>query len=294
MLNGVPHSLIVGASDRSLYGAGNKAFFGASVGRCANRIAAGRLPVAGRVHQLSVNEPPNQLHGGTTGFWSRPWTLAGHERKRAVLALHSPDGEDGYPGAASVTATFSVDDGGALRIDYEGVVEGSSVLNLTSHLYFNLSGAASTRDHELEIAADAYLPVDGATLPTGERRSVADTPFDFRQGRRLSDGPATLDHNFCLAGEKTAEPRRAARLSHEKSGVALVLETTECGLQVYDGAKFDGSIAGLDGRVIGEHGAIALEPQGWPNAVNEPSFPSVFIDPGKAYRNSSVYRFETR
>lgn len=288
-LAGVPHSLGVGTPDLSVYGAANRAFLGATIGRNANRLGGARLPVDGTVHALSINEAPNQLHGGTTGFWSRDWTIAEASASRAVMTLESPDGEDGYPGTAKVRAIFTVEEPGTLRIRYEGTVDRRSVLNMTAHLYVNLSGGAATRDHLLEIDADAYLPVDAGLIPTGEIRPVAGTPFDFRVAKPLADGPDMLDHNFCLNGGRTAAPRPVARM--RAGGVELALSTTERGLQIYDGALFDGSIAGLDGGTIGPHGAIAIEPQQWPDAPNQPGFPPTLVDAGEVYAHESLYRF---
>ena len=288
-LPGVAHSLALGASDLSVYGKANRSFLGATIGRNANRLGGGRLPIDGTVHQLSVNEAPNQLHGGGTGFWARDWTVAEASDEHAVLTLEATDGEDGYPGAASVRATFRVADEGVLTIRYEGTVSQRSVLNMTSHLYFNLSGEASTRDHLLQIHADAYLPVDAALIPTGEQRPVADTPFDFRTPRPIGSGPALLDHNFCLNGGRTTTPRPVASLS--AGGVTLDLASTERGLQIYDGTLFDGSITGLDGQGIGPYGGIAIEPQQWPDAPNQPGFPPTLVDPGELYVHESVYRF---
>lgn len=288
-LEGVAHSLVLGAEDVGVYGAANRSFFGATVGRCANRIAGGRMAIDGRAHRLGVNEPPNQLHGGAGGFFARDWTLEAAGATGAVMRLESPDGEEGYPGAVRVTATFEARDDGTLSILYEGAADAATVLNLTSHLYVNLHGAGPTRDHRLRLGADAYLPVDAMLIPTGAVAPVAGTPFDFRAARRLGDGPAVLDHNFCLDGGRTAEARPVLRI--ETDAVRLDVSTTECGMQIYDGAKFDGSVAGLDGAVIGRHGGIAVEPQFWPNAVNEPAFLSPVIRPGERYRHHSLYRF---
>ncbi|BDA82608.1 aldose 1-epimerase [Aureimonas sp. SA4125] len=288
---GVPHSLVVGAEDRAVYGAANRPFLGATIGRHANRIASGRLIVADEVHDLSINEPPHHLHGGVGGFWSRDWSVVEATETRAVLSLSAAEGEDGYPGRADVTATFALADGGILEIAYEGSVSRESVMNLTAHLYFNLSGKPTTQDHHLTVAAASYLPVDAGLIPTGEIAAVAGTPFDFRMGRRLADGPSMLDHNFCLDGGRQTVPRPIARLSCEEAGVALEISSGEAGLQVYDGAKFDATIPGLDGRGIGRHGAIALEPQGWPDAPNQPNFPATRLRPGETYRHDSHYRF---
>lgn len=289
-LDGVSHPLVVGMDDRALYGPPNKPFFGATIGRNANRIGGGRLPMEGTVHQLSLNEPPNHLHGGTTGAWSREWTVENVSSTDATLSLRLSDGEDGYPGEATLTAIFAAEDD-MLTMVFEAEVSAPSIVNMTSHLYFNLSGRADTRDHCLEIAAERYLAVDPSLLPTGEAVPVAGTPFDFREGRIVADGPALLDHNFCLGQDRVWTPRPAARLFCEASGVSMELATTECGLQVYDGAYLDGRMAGLDGRPIGPYGGIALEPQNWPDAPNRAGFPSSLIRPGERYRHESVYRF---
>lgn len=288
-LPGVAHSLALGTPDRAVYGPANRSFLGATIGRNANRLGGAKLPVDGTVHALSVNEPPNQLHGGSTGFWARDWTIDEAGETRAVMVLESPDGEDGYPGAARVRAIFTVADPGTLTVRYEGTVDRRSVLNMTSHLYVNLSGAASTRDHLLQIDADAYLPVDAALIPTGEVRDVSGTPFDFRVPKRLGDGPAMVDHNFCLNGGRTAVPRPVATV--RGGDVQLALSSTERGLQIYDGTLFDGTITGLDGKGIGPYGGIAIEPQQWPDAPNQPGFPPTLVEAGEEYVHESVYLF---
>ncbi|KAB0679626.1 aldose epimerase family protein [Aureimonas leprariae] len=288
--DGLGFPLVVGLEDRDLYGPRNKPFFGATIGRNANRIAGGRLPIEGVDYQLSLNEPPNHLHGGTNGAWSREWEVENVSSTDATLTLHLADGEDGYPGAADLTAIFAAEDD-MLTIVYEATVTRTSAVNMTSHLYFNLSGEPDTRDHCLEIAADRYLPVGETLIPTGEAVAVEGTPFDFRNGRVMRNGPDLLDHNFCLARERVWTPRPAARLFCETSGVAVEIATTECGLQTYDGSYLDGSFRGLGGRPIGKYGAIAIEPQNWPDAPNHPDFPSSLLHPGERYRHESVYRF---
>ncbi|WP_188848925.1 aldose epimerase family protein [Aureimonas glaciei] len=289
-LAGIGPSLVVGAHDRAHYGAANRSFLGATIGRHANRIAHGRFEIGGQTFQLSLNEPPHHLHGGLTGFWARDWSLVAASDTQAVLRLEAADGEHGYPGEAVVTATFTLADD-TLQIVYQGEVSRPSVMNLTAHLYFNLSGGPTTQDHRLTVAADAYLPVDAGLIPTGEIAPVEGTAFDFRSGRTLSEGPSLVDHNFCLNGGRQAVPRPIARLSSEAGRVAVEIASGEAGLQVYDGAKFDGTILGLDGRAIGRHGAIALEPQAWPDAPNQPLFPASRLDPGQTYRHESHYRF---
>ncbi|GGE17203.1 aldose 1-epimerase [Aureimonas endophytica] len=288
--DGVDFPLVVGAEDREFYGPANKPFLGATIGRNANRIAGGRLPISGETRQLSLNEPPNHLHGGATGAWARNWEIDSMSSTDAALSLTLPDGADGYPGIANLVAIFAAEDD-MLTIVYEGEVTAPCPINMTSHLYFNLSGEAETRDHCVEIAADHYLPVDATLIPTGEIAAVEGTEFDFRNGRVIGRGPAVLDHNFCLSGERSWTPRPAARLFCEASGLSVEIATTECGLQVYDGNMLDGTVTGLDGRPLGRYGAIAIEPQNWPDAPHHDRFPSTILRPGERYRHESVYRF---
>ncbi|MBC8130678.1 MAG: galactose mutarotase [Rhizobiaceae bacterium] len=288
---GVAVPLILGALDRDVYGPRNRSFLGATVGRHANRIAGARFALAGEEHRLSVNEPPHHLHGGATGLWAKTWTLLDRGERHLVLGVVSPDGDDGYPGRANVEAHFSLEEAGALSIAYRGTCDRPSPLNIAPHFYFNLSGRPSARDHVLTIAADAYLPVDETLIPTGEIRDVAGSRFDFRGGRRIDEGPALLDHCFCLAGGRTLEPRPVLTLSCDTSEISIGLETTEAGVQVYDGSSFDGSFRGLDGTAIGPYGGIAIEPQGWPDAPNRPNFPSPIVHPGEAYIHRSRFRF---
>ncbi|MCB8838674.1 aldose epimerase family protein [Aurantimonas sp. VKM B-3413] len=287
---GLDHSVVLGLANADLYGARNKDYFGATVGRFANRIAAGRMTIDGEDLTLAVNDPPNHLHGGPTGFSTRLFTVEQRSEDSVTLAYVSEDGEEGYPGRVSVRATFAVS-ADTLTIGYEAETDRETVVNLSSHLYFNLDGSGPITDHVLGVAADHYLPIDEGTLPDGRIVSVEGTGFDYRSGRSLGDRPRPLDHNFCLAEARSEAPRPAARLSSEKSGIAMELSTTEPGLQVYDGAKLDGTFRGLDGQPIETLGGLALEPQVWPDAPNRPAFPQAVLRPGARYRHLSRYRF---
>ena len=289
---GVDHSVVLGLADEDLYGARNKDYFGATVGRFANRIGAGRTTIDGEDLSLAVNDPPNHLHGGPTGFSTRLFTIEERSEESVTLAYVSEDGEEGYPGRVSMRATFAVS-GDTLTIAYEAETDRETVVNLTSHLYFNLDGSGPITDHVLSVSADHYLPIDAGTLPDGRVLPVEGTGFDYRAGRTLQERPHPLDHNFCLAEARSEAPRPAARLSSKKSGVAMELSTTEPGLQVYDGAKLDGTFRGLDGQPIETLGGLALEPQVWPDAPNRPAFPQALLRPGDRYRHLSRYRFTT-
>ena len=289
-LSGVEHSLIVGVADLNHYASGNRDYFGATVGRFANRIGNGHLTIDGQNHQLARNDPPHHLHGGPTGFSTRKWTIEAIEADRVRFAYHSLDGEEHYPGALDAVAEFSVA-ADALTISYGATTSRETIVNLTSHLYFNLDGGGDVRDHRLQVDAENYLPTEAANLPTGEIAAVAGTDFDFRTARSLAKAPAGLDHNYCLTPQKTGTLRHAATLIGAKSGVRLDLATTEPGLQVYGGHKLDGSFTDLQGATIASRWAVALEPQLWPDAPNRPIFPSARLHQGFAYRHVSTYRF---
>ncbi|MBP0617651.1 aldose epimerase family protein [Jiella mangrovi] len=287
---GAPHSMVL-SMPLDQYGAANQSYAGASVGRFANRIARGRFDLAGRSYQLSINDGVNHLHGGTGGFSTQEWSILERSPSRAVLTTTAKDGDDGYPGNLYARAIFTVLAGDALEIAYEAVTDRPTIANLTSHLYFNLDGTGDVLGHDLTVPAGHYLPVDETTMPTGEIASVAGTRFDFCEGRRLADRPEGLDHNFCLYSHRSMNPRPAATLRSERSGWTLEMTTTEPGLQVYDGAKFDGSQSHADGRPIEAFAGLALEPQIWPDAPNRPSFPTALLLPGETYRSVSRYRF---
>ncbi|HUO22115.1 MAG TPA: aldose epimerase family protein [Caulobacteraceae bacterium] len=285
-------------------------YFGATAGRYANRIAKGAFILDGQRYTLAINDGENTLHGGKRGFdkvlWSISDVKSGAEAS-ATFNYVSPDGEEGYPGALTVAVTFTLDEHNALSISYRATTTKPTVVNLTNHSYFNLSGAASGRDvlgERLTIAADRYTPVDAGLIPTGELRPVAGTAFDFRTphaiGSRLHDGaePQLLiargyDHNFVLNDGGAAKPKLAMRLEDPASGRVLELLTTEPGLQIYTGNFLDGTVAGKDGYIYRQSDSICLEPQHFPDSPNQPAFPSTRLDPGQTYRQVSVFRFTT-
>lgn len=288
--HGAAHSMVL-SLPKEAYGAANQSFVGASIGRFANRIADGRFELDGRAHALPVNDGPNQLHGGPAGFSTRPWAPVHRTASQLVLALTSEDGDQGFPGRLDAKAIFTVLAGDEMEIAYEATADQPTIANLTSHLYFNLNGAGDVLGHRLTVFADHYLPIDETTLPTGEIAQVGGSAFDFRNARALSERPTGLDHNFCLASQRSTALRPAVRLEAPQSGWALELSTTEPGMQVYDGHKFDGRQSAADGRPIEAFGGLALEPQVWPDAPNRPSFPSALLLPGETYRSVSRYRF---
>lgn len=282
-------------------------YFGVTVGRYANRIARGRFSLDGKTFQLPINNAPNSLHGGTVGFDKVVWRVVSVENgpvAKVVLAYTSPDGDQGYPGKLDVTVTYSLDERGALSIAYDASTDKPTIVNMTNHGIFNLAGEGSRLgilNHRLTIPARAYTPVDATLIPTGERRPVAGTVFDFRGGRVFADGirdgrdPQIIagrgyDHNFALDAGLTAQPKLAARLEDPASGRVLEVLTTEPGLQLYTGNFLDGTLVGKHGHVYRMGDGVALEPQKFPDAPNQANFVSARVDPGKPYHHLMVYR----
>ena len=264
-------------------------YFGATVGRFANRIAGGRFTLDGRDYQLDRNEGATHLHGGSAGFSRRLWQVAEAEADRARLTLISEDGEMGYPGRVHVSATFTLAADGVFDVVYEATAEAPTLVNLAHHGQFILG--PDLLAHELRIDADQYLPVDGAKIPTGEVAPVAGTALDYRAPRPLgAGGPPAIDHNFCLAPDRR-EITEAARLFCPETGLAMTLRTTEPGLQVFDGHAMADERHGLGGLPLGRYGAIAMEPQTWPDSPNQPGFPQAVLRPGETYRQHTQYIF---
>jgi len=293
----------LGYSDLAGY-LGDTSYFGAIVGRYANRIAKGRFALGGESYTLACNNGPNALHGGPGGFHRRvfaPKVVKGPDGDALELTYVSPDGEEGYPGTLTATIVFSLGADGGLRIEYTAGTDRPTIVNLTSHPYFNLAGEgeATILGHEIEIEADSFTPVDRTLIPTGERRPVAGTPFDFRRpvavGARIDAEDEQLsagggyDHNYVLRG-KAGTLRLAARVVEPKSGRALEVLTTEPGLQFYSGNFLDGTVAGKSGRPYLKRGGLCLEAQHFPDSPNQPAFPSVVLEPGETYRQTTVYR----
>lgn len=274
--------------------------FGAVLGRYANRIADGRFTLDGRDYQLSVNDPPNTLHGGKVAFSKRFWTLADRSASAAVWTFTSPDGDQGFPGQMEARATYTVE-GDALRLVLEATVDKPCPVNLSAHPYFNLAGAGALdcHDHELEVFAARYLPTDATQIPTGAMAPVDGTPFDFRRpvtiGTRIRDADPQMrpargfDHCFVLDGEP-GTVRAAARVTHPGSGRTLEVETDLPGLQVYTGNSLDGSLIG-HGGTYRQTAGLALEAQRFPDAPNQPTFPSAVLRPGETFRATILYRF---
>lgn len=297
--------VVLGYDDAASY-AERPQYFGSTIGRCANRIAGARFEIDGNVHVLEANDGANHLHGGAAGFDRRVWTIEAIEQSpeaKVVMSLACADGEGGYPGALSVTATYSLSDADALTITFEATTTRPTIVNITNHSFFNLGGGGDVMDHRLTLHAAHYTPVDETLIPTGALAPVAGTPFDFRApapvGARIREGrDAQLaighgyDHHFVIDGAP-GELRPAARLEHEASGRVMDLLITAPGLQFYSGNFLDGSVIGKNHRSYRQGDGLCLEPQGYPDAANQPDFPSVRLDPGETYSNRMVLRFST-
>lgn len=281
-------------------------YFGAIIGRYGNRIADAQFELDGETYQLAANNGENHLHGGDVGFDGVIWDAAPVEGETAVrLTRTSPDGEEGYPGALDVAVTYTLTDDDRLVIDYEATTDAPTVVNLTNHTYFNLTGDPTNTilDHRLRINAEAFTPVDAGLIPTGEVRPVEGTPFDFRDltpigegidadDEQIALGPG-YDHNWMLegSGEGLVE---AARVVEPTTGRVLVVETTEPAIQFYAGNFLDGSITGKGGVSYAQRTGFCLETQHAPDSPNQPDFPSTVLRPGETYRSQTVYGFETQ
>jgi aldose 1-epimerase len=297
--------VVLGYDDLAGY-VGNRRFFGATVGRYANRIANARFVLDGEEVRLAANNGPHALHGGLDGFDRQIWQISEIEdgpEPAVTLAYSSADGEEGYPGHLDVRLTYRLTGPTELSLTFAARSDRPTICNLTNHSFFNLEGATSGTDildHRLTVAADHFLAIDPGAIPLSEPpRPVSGTPFDFRTatpiGARIRHEDVQLrhgkgyDHNFCLNGAGAL--RLAARLEAPRCGRILELLTDQPGLQVYSGNYLDGSISGKGGRLYRQSDAVCLEPQLWPNTPNRVDFPSARLAPDSVYQHRSVFRF---
>jgi aldose 1-epimerase len=280
-------------------------YFGAIVGRYANRIGRGRFELEGTAYEVARNDGDHHLHGAVEGFDKKLWVASpsiGPDGPSLALSYTSSDGEEGFPGLLEVEVTYTVSRDCELRIDYAATTDRPTHVNLTNHTYFNLAGegCGDVLDHEITINADRFTPVNDTLIPTGELREVAGTPFDLRapasigtkieheeQQIRLAGG---FDHNWVLnrSGNRLAQ---AARVRDPKSGRVLEVLTTEPGIQLYTANFLDGSHVGKSGSPYGRWSGLCLETQHFPDSPNRPEFPSTILSPGDSYRSTTIYRF---
>ena len=277
--------------------ASESCYFGATIGRVGNRIAKGQFTLEGVNYQLATNNDLNHLHGGNVGFDRNPWSaeaIESDEKSSVRLWRTSPDGEEGYPGTLQVEVIYTLSNDNTLRIDYQATTDQATPVNLTNHAFWNLAGAGtSVLDHELTLHAETFLPVDETLIPNGDRAGVAGTPMDFTKphaiGERIEQVSGGYDHCYILAREGS-ELSLAAELFEPKSGRRMTVATTEPGMQFYSGNFLDGSQSS-GGDVFNQHGAICLEAQHFPDAVNHAAFPSVVLRPTQTYRQTTVHTF---
>ncbi|MDZ4685125.1 MAG: aldose epimerase family protein [Planctomycetaceae bacterium] len=278
----------------------NKPFFGGTCGRYANRIAHGKFTLDGAEYTLATNNGPHHLHGGVEGFNKKVWRHEDVSTDSAAgvrFTYVSPDGEEGYPGNLTVKVTYSLNDANELRLDYEATTDKATVLNLTNHCYWNLTGDAGTGtilDHELTLMADKYIPVDETSIPTGELADVVGTPMDFlsphKIGERIAqtvNGAGGYDHCYVVNGTM-GELRPAAKIVEPKTGRVMEIETTEPGIQFYTGNHLKGTPD--TGNAI-MHGAFCLETQHFPDSPHRPEYPTTTLQPGEVYKQTTVHRF---
>jgi len=282
---------------------GNHPWFGATVGRVANRIAKGKFTLDGKEYSLEINNPPNNLHSGSKGLSRTVWKAEPlHEPHAAAVRFTSvsPDGDGGFPGNLSVTLVYRLTDNNELQLEYTARTDKATPVNLTNHSYFNLAGGKEILDEILYLAAEHYTSVDATLIPTGEIQPVKGTPFDFTTpaavGSRIAGmkgDPGGYDHNYVLSRE-AGKMKLAARVLDPASGRQMEVWTTEPGVQFYSGNFLDGTITGKRGVVYGKHSGFCLETQHFPDSVNHPGFPSVILRPGGVYQTETIYKFSAK
>ncbi|XP_022135333.1 aldose 1-epimerase [Momordica charantia] len=293
--------VVLGFDTLEPYLQGLAPYFGCIVGRVANRIKDGKFKLNGQEYSLPINRPPNSLHGGHKGFDKKVWQVIEHkkgENPSITFKYHSADGEEGYPGAVSVSATYTLTSSTTMRLDMEAIPENKATLiNLAQHTYWNLGGhnSGDVLNHSIQLWANHVTPVDENTVPTGEIKPVKGTPFDFtnekRVGSSIHEVGMGYDHNFVLdCGDEKSGLKHVAKVKEPSSARVLNLWTNAPGVQFYTGNYVNG-IVGKGGAVYGKHAGLCLETQGFPNAVNQPNFPSVVVQPGEKYQHTMLFEF---
>ncbi len=302
---GKPANVLLGFDKLEPYLAGTP-YFGATVGRVANRIAKGTFTLNGKTYHLATNNGPHHLHGGNVGFDKVVWkaeVVPARDGQAVQFTHRSPDGDEGYPGTLDVTVVYTLTDANELRLDYTATTDKPTPLNLTNHAYFNLAGEGNglVLDHIMTIAADSYTPNDDLLIPIGTIAPVKGTMMDFTRptplGARIDKVPIAppvgYDHNFVLrkaGGGLTF----AARVVEPKSGRTMEVRTTEPAIQLYTGNFLDGTIKNRHGVPYQKHSAFCLETQHYPDSVNHPNFPSTILEPGKTYKSTTIYAFSAK
>lgn len=300
--NGKMTGVVVGFDSAQQYAASAEPYFGATIGRYGNRIKEGKFTLEGKAYQLTINNGPNTLHGGTHGFQSKEWEAIQPDDHTVVFTRVSKDGEEGFPGNLSVKVTYTLTDKNELTMDYEATTDKATVVNLTNHAFFNLNGegSGSVEQHLMQINADAFTPVDSTLIPTGILAPVKGTPFDFTTpetiGKRINDPDQQLqfgkgyDHNYVLNGQGM---KPAATVWGDRTGILMQIFTEEPGLQFYSG-NFMQSKNRLRSGMDDFRTAFCLETQHFPDSPNQPAFPATTLQPGVTYHTKSVYAFSVK
>lgn len=294
-LAGVDHPLVLGFDNLASY-VDHSPYFGALVGRNANRIGGGRFSIDTKAYQVTLNEKGrNNLHGGANSFGRRAWRLIEHRDDSVTFAISSPDGDDGFPGNVEAEVTYTIEAPATIRIEATATTDAPTLVNLAQHTYFNLDGSPDILDHVVQIFAGAWTPVDADLIPTGAIVPVAGTDYDFREPRPIRlmrDGERVkYDYNWVVDRAPAATPSPLARLSSPKSGVTLAVDSNQPGVQFYDGNMMNVTVPGLGGRMYPVNGGCCFEAQLFPDAPNHPDFPSSVLRPGETYRQVTTFAF---
>ncbi|RAV29288.1 aldose epimerase family protein [Sinomicrobium soli] len=305
--NGEQGDIVLGFDSLEGYLQKGVPYFGAVIGRYGNRIAKGKFELDGKTYTLATNDGPNHLHGGKKGFDKVVWTASEKKTDHGValqLEYLSKDMEEGYPGNLKATVTYTLTDDNELQVDYQATTDKKTVVNLTQHSYFNLApGTATILDHEVTLHADAFLPVSNTLIPTGELRPVEGTPFDFRKGKKVGQDIGQedqqleygggFDHCWVLNGAGEGL-EKAASLYDASTGRLMEVFTTEPAIQFYSGNFLDGSLTGKNGEKYVHRSGLCLETEHYPDAPNQPDFPSTVLNPGEEYHTTTVFRFSVK
>lgn len=295
--------VVLGHSNIDDYLHSPEPYFGAVCGRTANRIAKGKFMLEGKEYHLAVNNGPNSLHGGLKGFNAVVWEVKNVTSHSIELYYFSPDGEEGFPGNLSVTVVYRLTPDNALDISYKATTDKTTILNLTNHSYFNLSGEGnpSIGDHLLTLNADAYLPTDAFAIPYGEPVPVKGTPMDFTQsrtiGERIDEDFEQLhfgkgyDHTFVLNKKSENEYSYVGVCESPRTGIKMEMFTTEPGVQLYSGNWMNGNFEAKNGHRYPQRSAVCFETQHFPDSINRSAYPSVVLKPGEVFQSRTTYKF---
>lgn len=304
--NGKPTDVVVGMNSAAGFKNATEPYFGATIGRVGNRIAKGKFTLEGKQYQVPLNNGKNALHGGVKGFQDVVWDAVKTNENTLVFSYVSPDGEQGFPGNLKVKVTYTIADDNSVKMEYEATTDKTTVVNLTNHAFFNLNGEGSGTilNHELQIYANEFTPVDEGLIPNGELKAVKNTPFDFTSkhtiGERIETQDEQLkfgkgyDHNYVLNGTKKNGLNHAATISGDKSGIVMDIFTQEPGLQFYSGNFMQSKNTFKSGSKDDFRTAFALETQHFPDAPNQPKFAPIVLKPGQKYHTVSYYQFSVK